>query len=356
MDSKRYHLFSVLILLASLMVFGLMDHTSSQEFDKNEISIITSSNQVEPGSDFTAGVRVLPIEPITGVQFDVLLPGNSFYVENVSEGDLFSGSGVTTVFEVKNNVNDPAQDTTYCAILGNSSVSDPGIVALLALKAGNDTGYHEINLSDVIISNVSSNPVEYIVNPVTILVDSKPILSEVQNVQIVEGKKLNMTLMATDSDNDILTFSATSLPEGAVLNSSTGVLTWTPNTAQTGDHYIDLHVSDGYLTDTDQAIITVLSLDITPIAYANGPYEERVGKKVKFSSTGSHDPDGTIMSYTWDFGDGNMGVGSSPFHTYSKTGEYTVTLTVTDDAGNTGTDETTVTVESFFKYYIGKFK
>jgi PKD repeat protein len=51
-----------------------------------------------------------------------------------------------------------------------------------------------------------------------------------------------------------------------------------------------------------------------------------------FSATAS-DIDGSVASYSWDFGDGSTGVGSAPSHTYAAEGPYTVTLTVTDDAG-----------------------
>ncbi len=48
-------------------------------------------------------------------------------------------------------------------------------------------------------------------------------------------------------------------------------------------------------------------------------------------------------TYTWDFGDGGTGTGVSPSHTYSKAGNYTVTLTVTDATGQTTRVSTMVT-------------
>jgi len=45
---------------------------------------------------------------------------------------------------------------------------------------------------------------------------------------------------------------------------------------------------------------------------------------------------GSIASYAWDFGDSQTGTGAKPSHTYSTAGTYTVKLTVTDDAGKTG--------------------
>src|SRR5207244_12259392 len=48
----------------------------------------------------------------------------------------------------------------------------------------------------------------------------------------------------------------------------------------------------------------------------------------------SSDPDGTIATWRWDFGDGSaVGTTQNPSHTYSAGGSYTVTLTVTDNQG-----------------------
>ena len=55
---------------------------------------------------------------------------------------------------------------------------------------------------------------------------------------------------------------------------------------------------------------------------------------IAFDASASHDLDGTIVSYVWDFGDGNTGSGITPSHTYQDAGAYTVTLSVTDDAGD----------------------
>lgn len=60
--------------------------------------------------------------------------------------------------------------------------------------------------------------------------------------------------------------------------------------------------------------------------------------EVEFIGSGSYDPDGTIVSYHWDFGDGQTSDMMNPTHVYDTPGSYTVTLTVTDDEGATGTD------------------
>lgn len=63
------------------------------------------------------------------------------------------------------------------------------------------------------------------------------------------------------------------------------------------------------------------------------------------SGASSTDPDGTIESWSWDFGDGATAAGATPGeHVYAKGGTYTVTLVVTDDVGATGSRSVPVTV------------
>ncbi|MCB9080060.1 MAG: LysM peptidoglycan-binding domain-containing protein [Anaerolineaceae bacterium] len=88
--------------------------------------------------------------------------------------------------------------------------------------------------------------------------------------------------------------------------------------------------------------------NMPPIADANGPYDAMQGKGqavVIFDGSGSGDPDGTIETYSWDFGDGTPAEeGQSVTHGYKNNGTYQATLTVTDNCGVTATDTADVTV------------
>lgn len=62
----------------------------------------------------------------------------------------------------------------------------------------------------------------------------------------------------------------------------------------------------------------------------------QIGLTVTFDGSGSYASDGTIVTYAWNFGDGKTGTGTRSSHTYSFGGTYTVSLTVTDNGGLTG--------------------
>jgi PKD repeat protein/C1A family cysteine protease len=84
--------------------------------------------------------------------------------------------------------------------------------------------------------------------------------------------------------------------------------------------------------------------NLPPVAQATGtPLSGTAPLTVFFSSTGSSDPDGSIVSYDWDFGDGTSATGATVTHTYLSAGNYGVTLTVTDN--KTSTNEAWLTVQ-----------
>ncbi len=75
-----------------------------------------------------------------------------------------------------------------------------------------------------------------------------------------------------------------------------------------------------------------------PTAIASGMSNVEQFNSTTFSSAGSNDRYGRIVSYSWDFGDGSSSSQANPTHAYQEVGQYSVVLTVTDNDGMTATD------------------
>jgi PKD repeat protein len=105
-----------------------------------------------------------------------------------------------------------------------------------------------------------------------------------------------------------------------------------------------------------------LNTNIPPVADA-GPDQRAyldsspsMKVEVHFDASGSHDPDGDIVDYSWKFGDGHKGSGEFITHEYSFPEEYQVTLTVTDNDGTTGTDTVIIYIDMLVNGYISTDK
>ena len=68
-----------------------------------------------------------------------------------------------------------------------------------------------------------------------------------------------------------------------------------------------------------------------PVANAGGSYVGTVGQSVQLNGGASFDPDGSIIAYSWDFGDGTSSTSSNPTHQYNADGVYSVSLSVRDN-------------------------
>ncbi|WP_166035460.1 PKD domain-containing protein [Halorussus pelagicus] len=113
-----------------------------------------------------------------------------------------------------------------------------------------------------------------------------------------------------------------------------------------GNYSVTLTVTDSYgKSDTENWTVSV---NHAPIANATAtPSSVNVSETVTFDASGSSDPDGDALTYEWDFdGDGTYdATGVTASHSYTETGIYDTTVTVTDEYGATAIDTVTVTVE-----------
>jgi VCBS repeat-containing protein len=110
------------------------------------------------------------------------------------------------------------------------------------------------------------------------------------------GRALTFQVSGTDPDSATLTYSAGSLPAGAVFNGTTRTFTWTPASTQVGTFVVSFTVSDGALSDSKTVSITVIAANLPPIADSQSvTTDEDSQVAIRLTAT---DPEGRPLSYT----------------------------------------------------------
>jgi PKD repeat protein len=114
-----------------------------------------------------------------------------------------------------------------------------------------------------------------------------------------------------------------------------------------GSYTVRLTVTDNRGTSRFTTVnIVAGATNVQPIARVTAlPTAGPAPLLVSFSGIGSSDPDGSIISYSWNFGDGTSATGQVVQKTYTIFGTYTATLTVTDNRGATRTASETIVVD-----------
>src|SRR5262245_24157022 len=103
-------------------------------------------------------------------------------------------------------------------------------------------------------------------------------------------------------------------------------------------YYVDLGYSDisGTVGVSKIRRIEYIQSDLPPVAAASAsPTKGPTPLTVNFSSSGSSDPEGHPLTYSWNFGDGATSTQANPSHTYTIAGPYQARLTVSDGVNST---------------------
>ena len=171
----------------------------------------------------------------------------------------------------------------------------------------------------------------------------------------------DVSFLVTSSAPTTGTLRVLSTPSGASVRLDGSMIGATPletSNVAPGTHTVQVSRS-GYVTETRSATVsagltTTVDVALTPVStnqppvagFAYSPTSPLSGEAVQFDATGSSDPDGTISSYSWSFGDGGTASGAVVNHTFASHGTVTVALTVTDNEGASDTESKSFYVSS----------
>jgi len=219
-----------------------------------------------------------------------------------------------------------------------------------AIGEGGDSSSLELTLD--VLSDPDFNPIEHeIINGRFAIGEVPPAPPPEEN----EPPRADFTSSPSEpAPGDTVQFTDKSTdPDGEVVSwfwdfgDGTGSTEQNPTHqyGEAGTYTVELTVEDDDgATDSVSKEITVVVPNQPPQAeFSFSPQKPKVGEEVQFTDESS-DPDGEVVSWSWDFGDGSTSSERNPSHKYSDAGTFTVTLTVTDDKGDKDSVSKEITV------------
>jgi PKD repeat protein len=186
------------------------------------------------------------------------------------------------------------------------------------------------------------------------------------NVVITIGLTANFTYQPLNpKSGDVITFIDTSESDIPLINwtwdfGDGSMLSYEKNTSHSYSSAGIFHVTHtvkktSNISDTISKGITVTSSSGSwnpppmphprnrpPCTKINVPTYGQQSQLIICNGSGSYDPDGVIVSYIWDFGDGTIENGVVVTHSYARIGNYTITLMITDNNGSTSSNSTMI--------------
>ena len=304
--------------LKSAGIAGVANLSSSAQVGDASINATAVGQQ-------NVSINVTSSEALDSLEVSLSGPASEGATLTLSEFDGPTGSGPYTY----NFTYDGRSDGDYTASIGT-------------ITANSVDGFTGDFSDAAVVDDLEPN-----VTNVT-LTETKPAADD--DDIIGPGESVTVTADVTgDYDASTVTASATDIGiDGAVMQSSNGQFTLETTAA---DNDVSKSVtatvsaSDGQ-GNSDSANSASVTVDtVAPNLPAVSNRTVNTGDSVNLNASNTTDAS-AIESYEWDFGNGQNATGATPSVTYSSTGTYDVTLTVTDDAGNTATERASVTVES----------
>jgi PKD repeat protein len=268
--------------------------------------------------------------------------------------DVDASNRVTLIFPSYMEPNNPVQAGTH------SLPSSPGRTLQVSGPAGTDTLY-----AFAAVRPLPNFPTGFGRSFPVLSTDPSSFLNDVhQSMQTLLGP--------TEWAEDVTSFAITSTapstgtlhvsssPSGATISLDGAVVGNTPRqiTVAAGIHTVSfllsgfqpvtrqVNVEAGRTTTVNIALVPEVSNRPPISAFALDPPSPVASQPVFFDASASYDPDGYIVSFMWDFGDGTGASGPIVTHVYPNTGTYQTRLSVTDNVGTTHATIKTVTVRS----------
>ncbi|UCF12944.1 MAG: PKD domain-containing protein [Thermoplasmatales archaeon] len=335
------------------------------------VSLDLSSQTVSAGDTFVVNVSCVPGQPIKAFEFRLAFDPTLLQATLVDEGDIFEG--YTTIFDtgtIDNNTGNIVD--IFGLIWGPGNVSDPGTFVTISFTAKdasgtssldingvgvtNETGYVSVDVYDGSVTVQGTNPPGgggssggggggYIPPPVVVIDENNPPenpLTPTGPVFVEMSIEYIYSSSAVDVDGDLIRYrfdwgdgNYSDWSELVASNTSVSMFHSWDSISTFGIMVIAQDENGSNSSWSPSLNVTVSAIDLggePPVVDIAMPGNLLANQTIVFDASGSFDEDSVIVSYYWDFGDGENGNGITTSHIYENPGEYTVTLVVTDNS------------------------
>jgi len=371
-NQNRILLCYLITFIVFLLAYNLNSTVLGAPGDTN-LSISPPSQTVETGETFVIEVYCIPSEPIKGFELEISFDASLIKAISVSEGSIFSGysnffnegdidnyaGSITSIYGLIVGGGTTSEHGTFCNITfssksngGTSSISFNNIGERTGVV--NEIGYIsiEVDNGDVTINELENppspppeqpNPPPYNPPPVN-KENSRPEAPKIPSgpTYVEQGVVYVYETSTFDKDEDRVRIRF-DLGDGnfskwskLVKSNTTIGVSYEWNNPS--DYTVRAIAQDKYGYNSswsEPLIVTVSGVDSgeQPVFNIKIDKSKNTDESITFDASSTNDPDGEIVTYHWDFGDGNTSSNIIESHEYKKPGKYTVTLTVTDNLG-----------------------
>ena len=231
--------------------------------------------------------------------------------------------GETIPFDAGKSYDSDGKLIGYVWDFGDGSAGD----GIAPAHAYSKPGTYTVKLT---VEDNSTTSSRFAVSTATVHVNEPPIAKPGPDRSVAIGEDIPFDAgKSSDSDGKIVAYTW-DFGDGAT---DVGVAP-THAYLKPGTYTVKLTVEDSSGTSTRFATsIATVRVNDPPAAVAGPARAVAVGEVIPFDASASTDPDGKLIGYVWDFGDGKTGTGVAPTHAFAKPGTYTVKLTVEDSSG-----------------------
>jgi hypothetical protein len=247
----RYEKRPVVVFVLTIAMFLIFASAASAEL------VYINDTSVNPGDSTTVPILIYVTDPSGLGAATIELHYNSSVV-NVTSASDSDFDAITP--NIQNSLG-----YTRMVTYQSSSLSGvgPGTIQFANITLQSVGAAGDSSLLSLSVITLSSNTgIDTTNNP--------PVLDAIGPKSVYENNLLTFLVNASDPDDDLLTYSTVGLPNGATLNESTGVFSWTPTHVQIGLHPVEFKVTDGIDNDTETVVITVTPLPSSIIKIDNG--------------------------------------------------------------------------------------